>query len=407
MLSSQGIARADYAGDQHELVDFQPCPTAVLDARQLKVLLKSSGHKLSANAFDALNRFIRQFALALALSTTRPARADEWSEDSASTLVAGVASMEENVAWSSLLEAGVRRLVPALEGWSVNWYERLGHHVECFHEGLPESFPCCGELPPAGAHGLLLDCGRLSAEFRAALMRTGHTANWYATGAVCCGLNEVVQWVIGVALKMMDAKGVGTLKRADVLAIVERAPIFAGLQAFVQDAGLAGADVSGGMSALGFYEPVLAAATEAAPRPPAETRRPRGPVAEEMSVAELARLVNERLRSAAAPPAATSTAAAPAVAAPTAAAPPVAVPTPQTRYVVCSDRHFPWMQVCRGEALTLLQSTGVQTDLVQGSAAPPDDGHVEAQAAEIARLREEVQGLKALLKRLLDSPGAP
>lgn len=108
--------------------DFHPSPTALIDAKALKVLIKSSGHKLSGNAFDALNLFVRQLLVALAMGAGRAAKRQYQQ-------INGSESEDVmTVPWGAVMET-VRLMVPALEGWFSTWYEQLVQHVDSTHSG--------------------------------------------------------------------------------------------------------------------------------------------------------------------------------------------------------------------------------------------------------------------------------
>lgn len=357
-------------GDTYHLEcdgEFQASHTSVIDARRLKIQVKGSGHRLSANAFDELNMFVRQLGLAIVVAA---ARITEPPQD----------GCNENIPWAVVM-AGLRQLVPALEGWFGSCYSQLVNHVETAHDGqLPEDLPCCSESSDSTS---LLCCDKIIVELRAALLRSHHTINWYAMGALCYGLNETLQWVMQVSLKMMDAKGVGTLRKADVQGIIEKAPIFAGLLPHLQAVlPLCTTNTPSVPIPEERYvngSPLITDFTMNNGQSPKMGETSGKEIAKEMSVSELAKLVNERLS-------------------PTSPKPvnKKIVPTPQehqqsgSRYVVCSDRKFPWLRVDSADRAVFVQSTGVQTDAC-----------IDQKAEETQRLQEEVATLKQLVATLL------
>lgn len=394
--------------------DFHASPSSVIDARQLKFVVKSGGHKLSANAFEALNGFARQLTMALALQCSKIARYGSAGVDDDFSTVRGFGSglstagspiLSDNIPWTLVMEA-VRTLLPALEGWFANWYERLVQHVDLAHSShLPSETPCCREISEAGTS--LLHPALLISDFKGILSRHSLSVNWYAMSAVCCAVNEIVQWTVGVAVKMMDAKGVGTLRRVDVQGIIEKAPVFTGLQPFLdavqpliqpeEQRRMEPSSFSPFTSPFvaaphDFSMPQTAMPSQSTPLGFKEQTLSK-PVAEEMSVEELARLVNERLN----PPKPVAPPVQVAAAAPL--PPTTQADQKQTRYIVCTDRQFPWMQACQGESAVFMQSTGVQTDT--GIEAPSLDR--ASCEAEMRRLQSEIESLKALLLKLLAS----
>lgn len=346
--------------------EFQASHTSVIDARKLKIQVKGSGHRLSANAFDELNMFVRQLGLAIVMASARLAEPP-------------MDGCTENIPWSVVM-GGVKQLVPSLEGWFSSCYSQLVNHVETAHDGqLPEDLPCCSESSDSTS---LLCCDKIIAELRAILLRSHHTINWYAMGALCYGLNETLQWVMQVSLKMMDAKGVGTLRKADVQGIIEKAPIFAGLLTHLQavlplcSVNMPSVPIKQSRQAHG--SPLITDFTMNNGHSP---KMGDEKVAKEMSVTELAKLVSERLSPAIPKPE------------PKRANPVLAQPEQRqagSRYVVCTDRSFPWVRVDSGERATMVQSTGVQTDACY-----------DHDAEESLRLREEVTTLKQLVATLL------
>lgn len=397
MLSAVDQTGSNEAND----LDFQASPTSVIDARQLKLMVKTGGHKLSSNAFEALNAFARQLTMALALQCAKISRSEAMDDfSSLGGFGSGLSTMgspllSDNLPWSLVMEA-VRSVVPALEGWFASWYERLVQHVDLAHStSFPSEMPCCKEIADSGTsliHPILL-----ISDFKGILSRHSLSVNWYAMSAICCAVNEIVQWTVGVSMKMMDAKGVGTLKRADVQGIVEKAPVFSGLQPYL-DAVKPLSESFHGVAEHRRTEPSssphdYSIADHVIGQRISNTATTVKPVSEEMSVTELARLVNERLNPTnpthSAPP----------------TAPPQALPEPtpssinqkQTRYVICTDRQFPWMHVCQGESAVFMQSTGVQTDAVI-EAPSLDRASCET---EMQRLQGEIESLKALLLKLL------
>jgi len=118
---------------------FQPSSTALLDARALKLMIKSSGHKISGNGFEALNLFLRQLLVALAMGTGRAAR--KTSDLDNQMLDPQAEETVENVPWAAVIET-VKLMVPALEGWFNSWYEQLVKHVDHAHAShLPGMHP--------------------------------------------------------------------------------------------------------------------------------------------------------------------------------------------------------------------------------------------------------------------------
>ena len=242
--------------------------------------------------------------------------------------------------------------------------------------------PCCREIADATA---LLNQDQCCTQFRAVLAR-GHLAiNWYGMAAVCCAAHEIIQWVVRVGLRLLDgaAAGLGTLRRADVQGIVERAPIFE--QAH---------------SHLAAVLPYIASTTTVNVHGPPLTSNVtkfQGPVTpKELSVEELCRLVETKLHSSPSSPAASR------------APKPVGVPIPLplshpqpncrplqeemgARYIASMDQSFPWLQVRQPgyeqERAIFVKSTGVQTD-------PIDE-------AESERLKDEVAKLKGLLMNFI------
>jgi hypothetical protein len=407
MLSAFDQGQQQQASIETNELDFQASPTSVIDARQLKFVVKTGGHKLSSNAFEALNTFARQLTMALAIQCTKISRSEGMDDlSSLGGFGSGISTMgapilSDNLPWSLVMEA-VRCILPALEGWFANWYERLVQHVDLAHSSsFPSEMPCCKEISDSGT--ALIRPVLLISDFKGILSRHSLSVNWYAMSAICCSINEILQWTVGVAMKMMDAKGVGTLKRADVQGIVEKAPVFQGLQPYLDavrplyEASEQRRTTETSCFSLPFRnEPHdysinghLSTAGQRTSTALCEPS-PAKPVAEEMSVAELARLVNERLNpsKSAAPPAPPQTVIEPK---------PSPTDQKQTRYVICTDRQFPWMQVCQGETAVFVQSSGVQTDAIH-EAPSLDRASCEA---EMQRLQSEIESLKALLLKLL------
>lgn len=378
--------------------DFQSSPSAILDAKALKQLLRASGHKLSSNGFDALCNFVKQMTMALALGASRALRVGhvEPSLD------------PETLPWTAII-ASVQEMLPSLESWFTNWYEQLVRHVESSHDGqLPSDIPCCPDIREATS---LLSTSILCSDFRTALSSHGRlTINWYSMVSCCCTINEILQWVLGVAMKMMDARGVGTLKRADITSIIERAPIFTRLHPhlpnilatdnilntqtfdqcpstmmtpmhangmitnFMMNTGNFDTDALGiqfdSPGRNGSGEEVMVEDNLASKK-------------KELTVEELTKLVGERLKPAS--PFLSSV-----------------VPRPsekpfstKTRYIVCSDRKFSWIQVSEeSDSAVFIQSTGVQTDGGEDSISTDHD-------EQRRKLQNEVDALKALVVKLL------
>jgi len=305
---------------------------------------------------------------------------------------------------------GVRRVVPTLEGWFQSSYEQLGTHADTHHSASPpDSHPCCPRLPLP----LLLPT-RLPSDIRTILHVHNLDLNWYGMGALYGGMHEVVEWMLGVGARLLDGRGGGpgaTLRRADILGIVGKAPVFSGIQPRIDaaqrilarldqrtdhpaatddDHDTEGAELipSPTLGALAIYEPVPKAKAARAERTLNKNAE------EEMTVEELAGLVSERLR-------VKLDESNPVMGAPISKhVAPEPLQTATTRYVVCTDKQFPWMSVnTPGDSLILIQSTGCETD--DTCCASRRDCVDISAAEEMEELREEVARLKALLLQLL------
>lgn len=214
--------------------------------------------------------------------------------------------------------------------------------------------------------------------------------------AVCCAAHEVIQWVVRVGLRLLDgaAAGLGTLRRADVVGIVERAPIFE--QAHSHLAAVL-PYIASTMPAT-MTGPSAANITSIMPTymtGPALTAKFETP--KELSVEELCKLVETQLHPSS-----------------PAASKPFGVPIPSpltihhnhqadnqpkqqetgTRFIACIDHSFPWLQVRQPgyeqERAIFVRSTGVQTD-----------DPAEGEEGQVQRLKDEVAKLKGLLMNFI------
>lgn len=384
----------------------------LIDAKQLKLQVRNSGHKLSSNAFTTLSLLLKQLCLSLADAVASAADVSACEDD-----------LGQALPWAGVME-GVKRCVPALESWFGKAYERLVEHVDAEHaDELPSrEVPCCFALLESE---LLIQPVQVTGLLRAALGRHGLSLNWYGMNAICLGMDEIVQWTLRVSLRMMDAQGVGTLRQADLVQIIQRAPVFSGfyfeppVPAYDDAAAteVTREDVEERMNSFREYTPSTIGLEDARERmsslrcheyPP--TSPSSYPPTSDISVAELSRMVQKTLSS-----------------------PPPMPPPPsfalkeelrqeepkqeetkqeepkieairieelkqdsaieKTRYVICSDRQFPWMHISSQatEQAVFLQSTGVETDLADSSIL----------LEENRRLKAELEETKALVLRLL------
>jgi hypothetical protein len=189
-----------------------------------------------------------------------------------------------------------------------------------------------------------------------------------------------------VALKMMDAKGVGTLRKADVQGIIEKAPIFLGLQQHLQAVLPLCTSITSSApiqsSRAAHESPLITDFTMNTGQSIKLGETVGQKAAREMSVTELAKLVSERLS--------------PPIPKKTVKKPESIIQVPEarqnngSRYVVCSDRAMPWLRIDSDERAVFVQSTGVQTDI-----------YFDERPSETQRLQEEVCTLKQLVATLL------
>lgn len=118
---------------------FAPNQLSLIDAKTLKIIVKTSGHRLSANAFDALNTFLLRLVVCLSMSSARAFVRPE-QEDSLGLAV--------NLPWAAVMEA-VQGLLPAVEGWFSTWHEQLVQHIDTVHhDSLPSKVCLNGRFEP-------------------------------------------------------------------------------------------------------------------------------------------------------------------------------------------------------------------------------------------------------------------
>ncbi len=102
--------------------DFYGEPGHIIDAKSLKLLIKSNGHKMSSNAFDLLNLFFTRLIGLIGGETVRQSEG----------------CINGHVGWTAV-SGGVKVLLPSIEGWFSTWYDQLVKHVESAH---PDVLPC-------------------------------------------------------------------------------------------------------------------------------------------------------------------------------------------------------------------------------------------------------------------------
>lgn len=263
--------------------------------------------------------------------------------------------------------------------------------------------PCCKEIEGLTS---LLNVDSVCRLIRLILGKVRLTINCYALFALSCTLNELLQWVVKVALKFMDSKGVGTLKRADVICILEKAPIFETVHQHLEatepfcesiqeeirssepSADLYASHTSSQTAPVGLGLCNDSPSTERirfhSASPPSSVSQSNTPL-RTLSVEQLCKMVGNRLN-----PTLLDTWSSPAIPKPS--------PATSTRYVACIDQHFPWLQVKdkKAEQVSFVQSSSVETDQCSGLYASS-----VADKQEIARLQTKVDTLKALVIKLL------
>lgn len=209
----------------------------LVGAKPLKMFMKSSGVKLSSNAYDTLNQFAMQYLTCL---VSEACKASSNRED-----FAGLSPSfgPANVSWNYLIMA-VRDISPSLEGWFTTWYNQLTDHVNSIHYNdlpgtlsrinicsnfLPGDMPCCKEMGERCNLIVMEECDKT---IRLAIPPK-RTFNWFAVVTMACTLNEIVQWILKISLKVLQTKGLGTLRRAELSAIIAKAPIFEHLHPYL------------------------------------------------------------------------------------------------------------------------------------------------------------------------------
>lgn len=232
--------------------------------------------------------------------------------------------------------------------------------------------------------------------------------NWFTVVSLACSLNEIVQWILKIAIKVMQTKALTTLRKAELSAIIAKAPIFEQLHphlAALQERpvlmpspkqeeppnplGISGlayeAHPTTKIAALGPDYPLLGGPIQS----PTSLSQHLSSVAfsaTSMSVDDLVRVYEQQLKSPLLPQAGDS------------------VTRPReaglkVRYVACTDQAMPWMKVKENpsEEVRFVQSTAVQTD------EPPADTarFAGTRSAEQRALQEEVNALKSMMVHLL------
>ncbi|PJF18137.1 hypothetical protein PSACC_02046 [Paramicrosporidium saccamoebae] len=177
----------------------------VLSARNCKILIKQGGHRLSSNAFESLNSFIVNFLQCIGRKITT--RGDH---------------TEPTVPWTQVMDAA-SILVPSLEGWFGTWHTLLTQHATI--HPIAE-VPCCREIADRCSLTIPEECERI-------LRLSMHplaVLDGVALSSIVCTMNDVVQWVVRVAVRVVESKGLGTVRKGEMEAVLTKAPIFATLQ---------------------------------------------------------------------------------------------------------------------------------------------------------------------------------
>lgn len=187
----------------------------VLSARSCKGLVKQSGYRLSSNAFECLNNFIISFLQCIGRQVSGGAMLGRTAPLSTPT----------PIPWTAMMGmAG--SLVPALEGWFGTWHTLLTQHTNTHPI---TSIPCCKEIADRCALMVAEECERVIRMAMHPLLMMDQVA----TCSMICTMNDVVQWVMRVAIRVVESKGLGTVRRGEVAAVIQKAPIFEHLQNYL------------------------------------------------------------------------------------------------------------------------------------------------------------------------------
>lgn len=204
----------EHAGREQSDVAAMVLEIPVLSARNLKALMKQSGHRLSSNAFESMNAFVVAFLQCLARQIA--------------TIMAGeVESVQLHqpsveIPWPIVISC-VESVVPSLEGWFATWFTLLQQHLAAAHAAaLPQQLPCCEDIAEKCSLVIPEECEKI---FRFS-MHPVLNPSYLVMASIMCTFNDIVHWIVRVSIRVLESKGLATLRRSEVSAVLQKAPIF-------------------------------------------------------------------------------------------------------------------------------------------------------------------------------------
>lgn len=191
----------------------------VLSPRNLKAVLKQSGCRLSSNAFECLNSFIANFLECLGRQINSVMR-----DEIALHLSVHKSGLQRfSVSWPMVMRC-VRTVALDSEAWFSNWQACLNQQTTTNYTAI------------LAEKAALMDAEECEHVLRLALHPVLQTSP-LILASVVGAMNDAVQWIVKVAARLAESKGLGTIRRGDMQSILTRAPVFESLHKFLQPAG--------------------------------------------------------------------------------------------------------------------------------------------------------------------------